>query len=58
MDREKNRANRKAKDEAQKAAGNKSASGNARKPAILLGEVVWKNLLQEEDKLKATNFMD
>ena len=45
MDREKNRANRKAKDEARKAVGNNLATGNARRPAILLGEVVWKDLL-------------
>ena len=58
MDKEKNRVNRKAKEEAQKAAGNKSGDGRAREPAIMLGEVVWKNLLQEKDKLKGTDFMD
>ena len=49
MDRERSKANQKAKDEAWQAAGNNSATGNARRPAILLGEVVWKNLHQEED---------
>ena len=34
MDKDKNRANKKAKDAAKKAAGNKSADGRAREPAI------------------------
>ena len=58
MDKDKNRANRKAKDAARKAAGNKSAGGRAREPAILLGDIAWKNLFQEEVKLEGIDFME
>ena len=57
LDRNKNRDNQKVKEEAWEAAENKLAEG-AGKPAIMLGEIVWKNLLQEEDELEGTNFMD
>ena len=58
MDRERNKANQKAKHEARKAADNNSATGNARRPEILLGEIVWKDLLQGEDELEGIDYMD
>ena len=58
MNKEKNRANRKAKEEARKTAGGNAAQGSSREPAIRIGEVVWKSLIHEEDELEGTNFMD
>ena len=49
LNKDKNKANRKAKEAAQKAAGNKSAGGRAREPAVMLGNVAWNNLFQEEE---------
>ena len=46
--KDKNKADQKAKEAAQKAAGNKSAGGTAREPAVMLGNVAWNNLFQEE----------
>ena len=57
LDRNKNKDNGKVKEEAWEAAGNKSADRGANEPAIMLGEIVWKKLLQEEDELEGTNFM-
>ena len=39
LNKENNRADQKAKEAAWKAAGNKSAGGRAREPAVLLGDV-------------------
>ena len=44
LDRNKDRNNRKIKEEAPEAAENKSAERKG-EPAIMLGEIVWKNLL-------------
>ena len=58
MNKEKNRANRKAKEEARKSAGGSAAQGSSREQAIKIGEVVWKDLLHDEDKLEGTSFME
>ena len=39
INKDKNKANLKAKEAAWKAAGNKSAGGRAREPAVMLGNV-------------------
>ena len=44
----KSKLDRKAKETARKATGNKSAGGRSREPAIKLGTVAWDNLFQEE----------
>ena len=55
----KNKADRRAKGEAQKAAGGKSAGAKVREPAILLGDVAWNILfLVEEVELTGIGFME
>ena len=44
LNKEKKKADQKAKEAARKAAGNKSAGGRAREPALILVDVAWKNL--------------
>ena len=46
INKDKNKADRKAKEAAQKAAGNKLGGGRARKPEVMLGNVAWNNLFQ------------
>ena len=58
LNKDKNKANWKAKEAAPKAAGNKSTGGRAREPAFLLGDVTWNNLFWEEVKLEGINFME
>ena len=55
----KNKADRKAKEAARKTAGNKSAGGRAREPAVMLGDVAWNNLYQDEAvELTGIDFME
>ena len=57
LDKDKAKSNQENKEEVQKATEKKPAE-RGREPAIMLGENVWENLTQKEDKLKGTNFMD
>ena len=55
----KNKADRRAKGEARKAAGGKSAGAKVREPAIFLGDVAWNNLFPEEEvELTGIGFME
>ena len=55
----KNKADRKAKGVARKATGSKSASEKVREPAVMLGNVAWNNLYQDEAvKLTGIDFME
>ena len=56
-DKDGNEDNYEIKEEVEEAAEAKPAE-RASEPAIMLGEIVWKNLLQEEDELEGTDFMD
>ena len=55
MNKEKDRANQKAKKEARKTAGGNAAQESSREPAIRIGEVVWKSLLHDKDELEGTS---
>ena len=59
INKDKNKADQKAKEAARKAAGNKLGGGRAREPAVMLGNVAWNNLFQEEAvKLIGIDFME
>ena len=58
MNKEKNRANKKAKAEARKASGGSAVQESSREQAIKIGEVVWKDLLHDKDEFKGTSFME
>ena len=57
LDKDENEDNQEIKEEVQGAAETNPAERTG-EPAIMLGEIVWKKLLQEEDELEGTNFMD
>ena len=59
INKNKNKADGKAKEAALKAAGNKSVGGRARERVIMLENVAWNNQFQEEAiKLTGTDFME
>ena len=57
LDKDEIEDNQEIEEGAQETAKTNSAE-RADEPAIMLGEIVWKNLLQEEDELEGTDFMD
>ena len=55
INKDKNKADWKAKEAAWKAAGNKSAGRRARELVFLLGDLTWKNLFQDDEAVELEN---